>query len=87
MGLGEQISVMAVNYKGRPFMISAFENRPMIYSLLACAAIIATAAFEVVPELNSKLGLVTRTDHAALRFPPLHHHAMNALCTSACTLF
>jgi hypothetical protein len=49
---------MMVNYKGRPFMISAFENKPMMWSLFACASIIALAAFEAFPYFNQKLGLV-----------------------------
>jgi hypothetical protein len=49
---------MAVNYKGRPFMIASTENRPMLYSLLACCAGTFVAAFEVIPMLNDKLQLV-----------------------------
>ncbi|KAK3261285.1 hypothetical protein CYMTET_29801 [Cymbomonas tetramitiformis] len=54
----QQVSVMAVNYKGRPFMIASTENAPMLYSLLACCLGTFIAAFEVIPELNSLLQLV-----------------------------
>mmetsp|Transcript_21931 Transcript_21931/g.41825 ORF Transcript_21931/g.41825 Transcript_21931/m.41825 type:complete len:442 (-) Transcript_21931:517-1842(-) len=54
----QQVSVMAVNYKGRPFMIASTENRPMLYSLAACCAGTFIAAFEVIPELNKLLQLV-----------------------------
>lgn len=55
----QQVSVMMVNYKGRPFMISSLENRPMLYSLAACCALTFACAFEAVPWLNSKLQLVS----------------------------
>lgn len=54
----QQVSVMAVNYKGRPFMIASTENRPMLYSLAACCAGTFICAFEVIPFLNNKLQLV-----------------------------
>ena len=53
-----QVAVLAVNYKGRPFMLASTENRPMLYSLALCCAGIFVAAFEVVPYLNNLLQLV-----------------------------
>jgi cation-transporting ATPase 13A1 len=55
----QQVSVMAVNYKGRPFMLASTENPAMLYSLLACCAGVFICAFEVVPELNKYLELVS----------------------------
>ena len=54
----QQISVILVNYRGRPFMKAATENIPMLLSLAACCAIIFTAASEVYPPLNGALRLV-----------------------------
>jgi len=70
---------MAVNYKGRPFMIASTENRPMLYSLLACCAGTFIAAFEVIPMLNDKLQvccpLQYLRDHAFAFVPILQLHA------------
>jgi len=49
---------MAVNYKGRPFMLAATENAPMGYSLLAVTIGVFVCAFEVLPFLNDLLKLV-----------------------------
>mmetsp|Transcript_8956 Transcript_8956/g.20568 ORF Transcript_8956/g.20568 Transcript_8956/m.20568 type:complete len:719 (-) Transcript_8956:368-2524(-) len=54
----QQVSVMAVNYKGRPFMLAATENAPMGYSLLAVTVGVFVCAFEVLPWLNDLLKLV-----------------------------
>lgn len=53
----QQVSVMMVNYKGRPFMISSLENRPMLYSLALCCFGTFACAFEVFPWLNKRLQL------------------------------
>ena len=54
----QQVSVMAVNYKGRPFMLASTENRPMGYSLLAVCVGVFVCAFEVIPQFNDLLKLV-----------------------------
>lgn len=54
----QQVSVMAVNYKGRPFMLGTTENMALLWSLALCAAGLFVAVNEVVPELNMYLGLV-----------------------------
>ena len=54
----QQVAVMLVNYKGRPWMKGATENPALLYSLVACAAGVTVAAWEVIPQLNSLLGLV-----------------------------
>jgi len=55
----QQVAVMLVNYKGRPWMRGATENPGLLYSLAACTAGIVIAAWELVPQVNSMLGLVT----------------------------
>ena len=54
----QQVAVMLVNYKGRPWMKGATENPALLYSLVACAAGVIIAAWELIPPLNSLLGLV-----------------------------
>mmetsp|Transcript_8122 Transcript_8122/g.27262 ORF Transcript_8122/g.27262 Transcript_8122/m.27262 type:complete len:1434 (-) Transcript_8122:544-4845(-) len=54
----QQASVMAVNYKGRPFMLAATENAAMGMSLAAVCTGIFVCAFEVFPALNDLLKLV-----------------------------
>jgi hypothetical protein len=54
----QQVSVMAVNYKGRPFMLGTTENAALLWSLALCAIGLFVAVNEVVPELNTYLGLV-----------------------------
>merc|ERR1719240_1599339 len=54
----QQVAVMLVNYKGRPWMRGATENPALLYSLALCVAAVCVAAWEVVPYLNETLGLV-----------------------------
>mmetsp|Transcript_2539 Transcript_2539/g.4057 ORF Transcript_2539/g.4057 Transcript_2539/m.4057 type:complete len:1460 (+) Transcript_2539:76-4455(+) len=54
----QQVAVMAVNYKGRPFMLAATENAAMGASLFAVGSLVFACAFEVVPQLNTLLKLV-----------------------------
>jgi len=54
----QQVAVMLVNYKGRPWMRGATENVALLYSLAACVAGIVVAAWEIMPYLNETLGLV-----------------------------
>lgn len=60
----QQVAVMFVNYKGRPFMVASTENWPMMYSLAGCAAGTLVCAFEVIPWLNTKLDLYPMPDIA-----------------------
>jgi cation-transporting ATPase 13A1 len=55
----QQVSVMMVNYKGRPFMISSLENQPMLYSLALCCLGTFACAFELFPWLNQRLQLTS----------------------------
>lgn len=54
----QQVAVMAVNYKGRPFMLASTENTPMLISLSLCALGLFTAASEHYPLFNGTLRLV-----------------------------
>jgi len=54
----QQVSVMLVNYKGRPWMRGATENPALLYSLLGLVVGIVVAAWELIPYLNTTLGLV-----------------------------
>merc|ERR1740117_1217564 len=54
----QQVSVMAVNYKGLPFMLPMTSNWPLLASLLACYGGAFLAACEVFPGLNEWLELV-----------------------------
>merc|ERR1740124_1681077 len=54
----QQVSVMLVNYKGRPWMRGATENPGLLYSLAAAVAGVIVAAWELVPQLNEYLGLI-----------------------------
>lgn len=54
----QQISVIFVNYKGRPWMKGLLENQPLFLSLFLCIAMVAVCAWGVVPYLNQVLNLV-----------------------------
>lgn len=53
-----QLSTFVVNYQGRPFRESLFENAPLRNSLLAVGAVAVVAATETYPEFNAWLELV-----------------------------
>jgi cation-transporting ATPase 13A1 len=55
----QQVSVMFVNYKGRPFMQGITENPAFMWSILLCAVGAFVCAFERMPELNAALKLVS----------------------------
>lgn len=60
----QQVAVMAVNYKGRPFMLAATENVAMLFSLLACG--------------SARPNQRARAPRAALSFVPLSQR--DAVC-------
>jgi cation-transporting ATPase 13A1 len=55
----QQVSVMFVNYKGRPFMQGITENPAFMWSILLCTVGAFVCAFERLPELNAALKLVS----------------------------
>jgi cation-transporting ATPase 13A1 len=58
----QRVCVMLVNYKGRPFMLGALENKSLITSMMSMVIGAFVCAFEVVPWLNTKLQLVSMPD-------------------------
>lgn len=57
-----QVSTFAVNYKGRPFMESLIENRPLLYSVSGSILAIFTLVTNLAPELTQQFSIV--------EFPP-----------------
>jgi cation-transporting ATPase 13A1 len=54
----QQVSVMAVNYKGRPWMTGVTENQGLLYSLSVTGISMLVCVTEVFPTGNEYLGLV-----------------------------
>eukprot|EP00933_Yihiella_yeosuensis_P077350 TRINITY_DN8774_c0_g4_i1.p1 TRINITY_DN8774_c0_g4~~TRINITY_DN8774_c0_g4_i1.p1 ORF type:complete len:939 (+),score=240.14 TRINITY_DN8774_c0_g4_i1:249-2819(+) len=54
----QQIAVIFVNYKGRPWMKGMLENQPLFLSLFGCIAMVATCAWGLIPYLNEILNLM-----------------------------
>lgn len=54
----QQISVIFVNYKGRPWMKGLLENQPLFLSLFLCIILVAICAWGAIPYLNQILNLV-----------------------------
>jgi len=54
----QQISVIIVNYKGRPWMKGILENQPLFMSLVLCIILVAICAWGAFPYLNELLNLV-----------------------------
>eukprot|EP00435_Cladocopium_sp_Y103_P051564 s825_g16.t1 len=48
----QQVSVIFVNYKGRPWMKGLLENQPLFLSLFVCIGMVAVCAWGVVPFLT-----------------------------------
>ncbi|XP_071154994.1 endoplasmic reticulum transmembrane helix translocase-like [Mytilus edulis] len=53
-----QVSTFAVNYRGKPFMESLTENKPLLYSLVFSGGAITALASGTVPELTEQFELV-----------------------------
>ena len=51
------ISVLFVNYKGRPWMKGCIENHPLFLSVIASAVGVACCAWEVSPYINGLIHL------------------------------
>merc|ERR1719353_1896896 len=54
----QQIAVIFVNYKGRPWMKGVLENQPLFLSLFACIVLVTICARGDIPYLNEILNLV-----------------------------
>lgn len=57
--IAQQISVYVLNYKGRPYMQSIFDNKLLLNSILAAAGILAICTLEVSTDLNEQMELVS----------------------------
>nr|CAG4640609.1 EOG090X00J5 [Eulimnadia texana] len=53
-----QVSTIAVNYRGHPFMESLMENRALLYSLVGSGAFILSLALGIFPEINAEFSIV-----------------------------
>ena len=60
----QRVCVMLVNYKGRPHMMGAMENKTLLVSLASMVVGAFACAFEVSPWLNNWLQLVPMPDDA-----------------------
>merc|ERR1712060_588008 len=60
----QMCAVTFVNYKGRPWMKGIMENHALFLSSFACIAMVAVAAWEVIPEANSLIHLAPFPDDA-----------------------
>uniref|UniRef100_A0A7E4UZ81 Cation-transporting ATPase n=1 Tax=Panagrellus redivivus TaxID=6233 RepID=A0A7E4UZ81_PANRE len=62
MSMGLQVATFAVNYRGRPFMESLWENTPMLYSVIGSGLGVFALAANLMPEINDKFQLVELPD-------------------------
>lgn len=53
-----QVSTIAVNYRGHPFMESLRENRVLLYSLIGTGSFILGLVLGFMPEINHEFGIV-----------------------------
>jgi len=53
----QTVGVLAVNYKGQPWMRGLVENRPLFLSVFALVGAMAVFAWELVPEVNAMIHL------------------------------
>ncbi|KAL3120848.1 hypothetical protein niasHT_008140 [Heterodera trifolii] len=58
MSASLQIATFAVNYRGRPFMESLVENKPLFYSIICSFGAMVAFASNTFPDLNNKFELV-----------------------------
>jgi len=58
MSMALQVSTFAVNYRGRPFMESLAENRPMLISVVGSGLAVFALASNAIPELSEKFELI-----------------------------
>lgn len=53
----QQIGVLAVNYKGQPWMKGLMENRPLFLSIFILLIAVAVCAWEMIPQGNKMIHL------------------------------
>ncbi|CAD5228549.1 unnamed protein product [Bursaphelenchus xylophilus] len=53
-----QMCTFAINYRGRPFMESLIENRPLLYSVIGSLFAVFTLASNAIPEFSHKFEIV-----------------------------
>lgn len=53
-----QVSTIAVNYRGHPFMESLRENRVLLYSIIGTGSFIMCLVLGLMPEINHEFGIV-----------------------------
>jgi len=63
----QQVSVIFVNYKGRPWMKGMLENQPLFLSLVVCIIMVAICAWGQIPYLNEVLNLVEMPEALRVR--------------------
>lgn len=62
--VSQQISVLFVNYKGRPWMRGMLENQALFLSLFGCLGLVWVCASNAVPLVNETLRLVVVPEEA-----------------------
>ncbi|CEF67827.1 Cation-transporting P-type ATPase family and Cation-transporting P-type ATPase, subfamily V and P-type ATPase, A domain and HAD-like domain and P-type ATPase, cytoplasmic domain N-containing protein [Strongyloides ratti] len=62
LGMTLQISTFIVNYRGRPFMESLIENKPLLYSIIAATSVVFTLASNAAPDMTNYFELVQFPD-------------------------
>jgi cation-transporting ATPase 13A1 len=62
MSLSLQVATFAINYKGRPFMESLTENKPLLYSILFSTGAVFVLAGRLMPELSDQFQIVEFPD-------------------------
>ena len=63
----QQVTVLMVNYKGRPFQPAFTENKALLHSLGICGVGTFVCAYELIPKFNKWMGLVSFPDDSLRR--------------------
>ncbi|KAI6176078.1 hypothetical protein M3Y97_00759800 [Aphelenchoides bicaudatus] len=58
MSMALQMCTFVVNYRGRPFMSSLYENKPLLYSVVSSGFAILALASNTIPEFSEKFEIV-----------------------------
>jgi len=80
METSQQIAVIFVNYKGRPWMKGMLENQPLFLSLFLCVVMVGICAWGAIPYLNHVLNLEVVPEE-------LRYQVMGALMVSLIGIF